>query len=330
NVEPIIEYSGKSVIQRAVQLIKRHRDVYFKDNPEKGPASVIITALTGLSYNNESTIEEILKHGPIQWISQIEIKDSKLSIKIPSLPDDDYADKWNEEGEEPVKNFLRWHHKLIEDLDNLFKECNYYNFIKISKKMFTESSIDKVINKNPKIMELLNKSFKSDYSSEVISCNHPLFKHAQSFPKGVGYLPTSTLKVRILCRVYNNEIDANQFSDRFEDEFEEFSPILKKGKHLAFKAIIHTFDYEEYYVKWQVTNTGKEAMHTENGPQLRGEFIAEERCTLKEYVHTEITSYSGTHFVQFFIFRKKIINGKYKENCILKSNIITINIGVKK
>ena len=47
------------------------------------PASVIITALTGLSYNNESTIEDILKNGPIQWISHIGYKDKRLSIKIP-------------------------------------------------------------------------------------------------------------------------------------------------------------------------------------------------------------------------------------------------------
>ena len=330
NVEPIKDYSGKSVLQRAVQLIKRHRDVYFKDNPNNGPASVIITALTGLSYNNESTIEDILKNGPIQWVSHIGYKDNKLSIKIPSLPDDDYADKWNEEGGKPVNNFLKWHKQLIFDLDNLFKENNYDEFMKLSKKMFTDSSVDKVSYYNVKITDSLQEAFKKQYPMIIHNQFHPLFKHAKLLPQGAKYLPSSAVSTKIICRVYNDMGSAERFDDNYEEEFYDYSPILEKEKVLAFKAIIRTNDNVGYHVKWQVTNTGKEAMQAKEGGQLRGDFISEEKNNMREYIHTETTLYAGTHFIQFFVFRNKNINGKICENCVSTYKLITINIGATK
>ncbi len=327
SVEPIKEYSGKSVLQRAVQLIKRHRDVYFKENPDDGPASVIITALTGLSYNNESTIEDVLKNGPIQWISHIGFKDDKLSIKIPSLPDDDYADKWNEEGMKSVNNFLKWHRQLIEDLDNLFETNRYDKFIEIAKKMFTDSSIDKVSKSNSRITDSLKESFNQKNPITTRAYYHPLFNHALTLPTGIDWLPSKYVNVKILCRVYDNEESANNFDGNYEYEFSDFSPILKKHKNLAFKAIINSYDQIEYHVKWQITNTGSEAKNAKNGSQLRGEFINGEKSNMKEYIHTESTLYAGTHFVQFFVLRTKNVNGKLHENCVSKSKLITINIG---
>ena len=327
SVEPIKDYSGKTVLQRAVQLLKRHRDVYFKDNPDDGPASVIITALTGLSYNSESTIEDILKNGPIQWISHIGYKDKGLSIKIPSLPDDDYADKWNEEGDKPVNNFLKWHQQLISDLDNLFKESNYSKFMELSKRMFTDSSVDKISNNNVRIMDSLRESFDKQYPMIIQEQVHPLFKHAKLLPQGAKYLPASTVFVKVVCRVYNDEASAEKYSDNYEEEFYDYSPILRKGKHLAFKAIIRTNDKLGYHIKWQVTNTGKEAMLAKEGGQLRGNFTSEDESNLGEYIHTESTLYAGTHFIQCFVFRWKNLNGKIYENCVSKSRLVAVNIG---
>lgn len=112
-VEPVKKYIDKSPLQRAIQLVKRHRDVYYSENPDDGPASVIITALMGLSYNGERTIEDILRNNPIAWASHIKLKGGKYSIKIPTLPDDDYADKWNGEDPGAAKRFFEWHARLF-------------------------------------------------------------------------------------------------------------------------------------------------------------------------------------------------------------------------
>lgn len=328
SVEPVKDFYGKSVLQRAVQLIKRHRDVYFKDNPDEGPASVIITALTGLSYNNEATIEDIFKNGPIQWISHIGFKDGGLSIKIPSLPDDDYADKWNEKGNTPIFKFLEWHRKLIFDLDELFRASNYNEFLKKAKEMFYEGSVDKVSNNNVKIMDSLKESFSQKHLPVSSNYYHPLFRHAKVLPEGVDYVPSKFINVKIICRVYEDEESAKLFGDNYVWQFNNYSPILKKGQHLAFKAIIHNEDKIGYHVKWQVTNTGEEARLAEgNGLQLRGEFIDVDERDRTEYMHIESTSYSGTHFIQFFVFRTMKFNGKLKENCVKRSNLVTVNIG---
>lgn len=329
SIEKVNLDSRRNILQRSVQLMKRHRDVYFADNPDEGPASVIITALTGLSYDGEQSIEEILINGPIQWISHIGFKNDGLSIKIPSLPDDDYADKWNEDGHIVVDAFLKWHRQLIIDLDNLFRQSSFDDFISISKKMFSVSSIDKLSNSNIGIMNSLMESFNNNYSLVPVSDIHPLFKHALPISSEIKYMPDSHLSVKIICRVYKNMKDAEIFSDNYEKEFYDYSPILKKGKCLAFKAIISRTsqtDKRGYHVKWQITNTGFEAKNSDRGSQLRGEFISETKSTQYIYVHTEETSYSGTHFVQFFVFRYGG-DSSNTEWCIHKTKLITINIG---
>lgn len=234
NVEPVKKMPRRNSLQRAVQLIKRHRDVYFKDDPDKGPASVIITALTGLSYNNESTIEGILKNGPIQWISHIRTIGDKLSIKIPSLPDDDYADKWNEDGDEVVWSFLRWHRQLLIDLDDLFSKTTYALFISTAKKLFSESSVDRISQKNTRILDSLKESFNEKGPYTSVNFVHPLFPHARTLPYGVSFVPDSKVTIKVTGRVYSSENDAENFSDRYEFEFYEYSPILKKREASSF------------------------------------------------------------------------------------------------
>ena len=42
-----IEPFTRAPLQRAIQLLKRHRDVMFADNPEVEPISMILTNLSG-------------------------------------------------------------------------------------------------------------------------------------------------------------------------------------------------------------------------------------------------------------------------------------------
>lgn len=217
SVEPIKEYAGKTVLQRAVQIIKRHRDVYFKDNPDDGPASVIITALTGLSYNSESTIEDILKNGPIQWISHIGYKGDKLSIKIPSLPDDDYADKWSEEGDKPVKNFLEWHQQLIYDLDNMFKES----------KCFSPEYLEKIICMyGSKQMEFiyLNSCYSKKFVKKILvnNCKNYILYH-------LGYEGENNDRqaIKFSEKFYTNLAVHNQTIDHtFNDVYNNFPNVM--------------------------------------------------------------------------------------------------------
>ena len=48
SVEPVREHKVKLTLQRAIQVLKRHRDIMFEDNSENAPISIIITTKKGL------------------------------------------------------------------------------------------------------------------------------------------------------------------------------------------------------------------------------------------------------------------------------------------
>ena len=231
-VEPVKKYIDKSPLQRAIQIVKRHRDVYYSENPDDGPASVIITALMGLSYNGERTIEDILKNNPIAWASHIKIIDGKYSIKIPSLPDDDYADKWNGEDPRAAKRFFEWHARLLLDLDTLFAQLKIEGFLACASRMFHQSSIDKIKTNSSLVVDSLDESFRKQTQLPArLEDTHPLFEHAKSISSfGYHYLPRGNNKITISCEVYQSTDDrAKRINSLYH--FNSSSPLLEKDAY---------------------------------------------------------------------------------------------------
>jgi hypothetical protein len=50
DVEEVPDWYVKTTLQRTVQALKRHRNIYFVDGPENRPASIIITTLAARAY----------------------------------------------------------------------------------------------------------------------------------------------------------------------------------------------------------------------------------------------------------------------------------------
>lgn len=93
HIEPVPVYKEKTILQRCIQLLKRHRDNMFKDKKESKPISVIITTLAARGYNGESNLEEamlnILEKMPRYINSQ------KPRIPNPVKPEEDFTDRWD-------------------------------------------------------------------------------------------------------------------------------------------------------------------------------------------------------------------------------------------
>lgn len=56
SIEPLPEappYGYVEPLRRAVQLMKRFRDVYYKDEVSSGVRSIVLTTLAGTYYNGE-------------------------------------------------------------------------------------------------------------------------------------------------------------------------------------------------------------------------------------------------------------------------------------
>ena len=61
DVEKLKEYNFKTPLQKAIQLLKRHRDVMFEHDTQKlKPISIIITTLAAELYNDEDNVVDAL------------------------------------------------------------------------------------------------------------------------------------------------------------------------------------------------------------------------------------------------------------------------------
>jgi len=122
SVVPIKEYKLKTPLQKAIQILKRHRDIVFiNDNSNSAPVSIVITTIAGHLYDNQDnildTIDSFLS-GAESWVYN-NMRDEKYYIENPSLPEENFADKWND-CPEKVEAFFRWIRmakvNLVEDL----------------------------------------------------------------------------------------------------------------------------------------------------------------------------------------------------------------------
>ena len=120
DVEEVKRRKVKTPLQRAVQLLKRHRDIAF-ENDETGnkPISIIITTVAAQLYEEEDNIfdaiSNILNKAP-QWILSKKVN-GKYYITNPAYPNENYADKWNEHPER-AQTFFTWLKQAQQDLSS--------------------------------------------------------------------------------------------------------------------------------------------------------------------------------------------------------------------
>lgn len=93
-VEPVPSYRWKTPLQRSVQILKRHRDVMFKEQPALAPISMIITNLAACAYNGEQDLGHALR-GIIVRMNAF-VQPVVPRVPNPTHPEEDYADKWRE------------------------------------------------------------------------------------------------------------------------------------------------------------------------------------------------------------------------------------------
>lgn len=127
-IEDVPDYYVRSSLQRVIQLLKRHRDLFFYRNGSKyRPASVIITSLAAkiAAEITPRNIEELLQYvvnglGDYRVLLEgkrpearyygekreyVQIRNSKWWIPNPVDPDDNYADSWTDE---TAQAFFDW------------------------------------------------------------------------------------------------------------------------------------------------------------------------------------------------------------------------------
>ncbi len=126
SIEPYPEAGGfKGVLQRTVQIAKRHRDVHFARRPgECAPISVIVTTLLAWSYEQCVTHLEfedeldVLTTVIAGMTDFIEHRENQWFIWNDTTPGENFAEKWNSHPDRAA-SFFAWHRKLVDDLATL-------------------------------------------------------------------------------------------------------------------------------------------------------------------------------------------------------------------
>lgn len=115
-IEDVPPYEWKTALQRSIQILKRHRDVMFRKNPDLAPISMIITNLAAHAYNGETDLLEAVRNIVTKMPSFV--RPTLPRVPNPADPAEDYAEKW---AANPLleKSFREWHAAVSADLRKL-------------------------------------------------------------------------------------------------------------------------------------------------------------------------------------------------------------------
>jgi Cyclic GMP-AMP synthase DncV-like, nucleotidyltransferase domain len=119
-VDAIPVYKRKTPLQRCVQLLKRHRDLMFKDDPDVKPISIIITTLAAQAYSGETDLYDALSN--ILARMGTLVNETKPRVPNPVNPGEDFTDRWIMPECKHLKleeNFWNWLKQVRIDFDIL-------------------------------------------------------------------------------------------------------------------------------------------------------------------------------------------------------------------
>ncbi len=145
----------KPLLKRYVQILKRHRDIMFKDRDHK-PISIIITTLATHAYNkcvsskkydNElDLLTDIIKVMP----DFIEVHEGYYLVLNPTTKYENFAERWNEV---PAKKraFDFWHESALKFFEELYTLSGQHRIFKALENGFGKEPVSIVyddINEN--------------------------------------------------------------------------------------------------------------------------------------------------------------------------------------
>lgn len=114
SVEDIPTYRVRTPLQSANMILKRHRDIMFKENSDNKPISIILSTLSGHAYNGEVSISHALVSILSNMKNYIRYDGTQYIIENPTDTLENFADKWNEHPER-AEAFFSWLEQAQQD-----------------------------------------------------------------------------------------------------------------------------------------------------------------------------------------------------------------------
>jgi hypothetical protein len=146
SIEDVPEYKVKTPLQRAIQILKRHRDMRFYgyELEEDKPISMIITTLSAKLYQNEGDTYSAIKNIVEQMDAYVALLSPNFSlsenlrsqrlierrsdgtwyIPNPVNPAENFADRWHENDNRKARAFFQWVSWVRSDLIEVLRQAD--------------------------------------------------------------------------------------------------------------------------------------------------------------------------------------------------------------
>ena len=294
SIEEVPEWRIHTPLQRAVQILKRHRDIYFADNREHCPVSIILTTLAAKAYNNQDNIVDAIVGIVRDMPKHIEFRDGKWWVENPVEPEENFADKWNEKPERR-NAFLKWLVQVQVDFD---VALNSDSLRKAS------ASLGAVL--GTRDMNSVSKAFG------LTTATLPtVSRNAVPYVPSLGDTKHVLPLMEPIQLMYKARVSGMLYTKKGKRLWPLSGRPVPKNVRIRFE--VDTKTPQPYTVKWQVANTGAEALSVN---LLRGGFYESDSSNNK--VRWEPTAFLGTHWVEAFIIKNGV--------CVARSERVYVKV----
>jgi hypothetical protein len=106
-VDDVPEWQVKTTLQRAVQALKRHRDIYFIERADDAPASIIITTLAARAYARADDLLDVITSVVGRMPQLVEVRNGVYWVANPVQPQENFADRW-QSNPKRAEAFFEW------------------------------------------------------------------------------------------------------------------------------------------------------------------------------------------------------------------------------
>ena len=140
------EYKIKTTLQIAIEILKRYRDIKFKDTPDIKPISIILTTLIARIYTGKENVYELIEKFSKEYVLYLERDENgNVLIQNPVNKNENFADKWPSNPERK-EAFFKFMDDLKYDLvtNKVLLEGNIREQADAYKKLIGENMVNKV------------------------------------------------------------------------------------------------------------------------------------------------------------------------------------------
>lgn len=143
-IDQVEDFEIRTPLQRAIQLLKRHRDIKHGADDDR-PISVIITTLAAKSYLGEADLYSTLDNLVNNMYKHLEqrVVGNKIEywVENPINPDENFADKWNET-DRKKELFTQWLVDVRVDVIDVLQQQNRPKILKELKSSFGDRTVN--------------------------------------------------------------------------------------------------------------------------------------------------------------------------------------------